>query len=606
MQILSFQIKNFKCFEDTPVVHLTTGINLVLGRNNVGKTALLEALQKPPELKDAHKTLTSSHSVQRKPEITFELNGSSTIINQEIYSSNKYHIDFPNQSSEAFKIFLVSLKNERTLYAKVMRSEGNLVIKTEEILSKLREEYGGNVVTQYTFSNITKDNAFYLGNGARGENLIGKFADRIFAKMYRFKAERLNIHEAGYQSNLELTQNANNLASALMYLYTSNRARHDKLCGYVHDIFSNVHYVSIVPKKENPNSSQILVWPVDPDTEMSNLCIPLSECGTGIGQVLAILFVILTSDEPRIILIDEPNSFLHPGAAKKLIEIMKLYPQHQYVISTHSPEIIKCANAKNILLLTQQDGKTNIEKIDLDVFEDQNKYLKEIGVSLSDVLSADRVLWVEGTTEEICFPIIFSGEKMLPLGTSILSVVSTGDFQQKNKKDINKILNIYRKLSGSTALVPRAVGFLFDKEGLSDADIQKQTDEFKESVKFLKRKMYENYLIDCDAILNALNKLPTFLQSPLSLEEVRSWIEAHGKDQKYINQRFSGEIWGEGWLEKVDGAKLLADLYTELSNEKEVYNKVRDGKWLTTWLKEHKADAFLEIEQVVNLFFKYL
>jgi predicted ATPase len=45
--------------------------------------------------------------------------------------------------------------------------------------------------------------------------------------------------------------------------------------------------------------------------------------------VLAILYVVMTSNHPQTIIIDEPQSFLHPGAVKKLIEVLKQYPQHQ-------------------------------------------------------------------------------------------------------------------------------------------------------------------------------------------------------------------------------------------------------------------------------------
>src|SRR5258706_16433422 len=39
----SFEIKNFRCFEDFKIDDLQR-INLITGKNNVGKTALLEAL----------------------------------------------------------------------------------------------------------------------------------------------------------------------------------------------------------------------------------------------------------------------------------------------------------------------------------------------------------------------------------------------------------------------------------------------------------------------------------------------------------------------------------------------------------------------------------
>src|SRR5204862_1210440 len=83
---------------------------------------------------------------------------------------------------------------------------------------------------------------------------------------------------------------------------------------------------------------EVQVWQVDPVTERDDLAVSLNDSGTGVGQVIAILYVAVNSNAPRTIVIDEPNSFLHPGAARKLIEILKSDPlnQHQYIIATHS------------------------------------------------------------------------------------------------------------------------------------------------------------------------------------------------------------------------------------------------------------------------------
>jgi predicted ATPase len=88
------------------------------------------------------------------------------------------------------------------------------------------------------------------------------------------------------------------------------------------------------------------------------LAFSLSDCGTGTGQVLAILYAVLASPEPRQIIIDEPQSYLHLGAAKKLIQILKQFPQHQYFIATHSAEIIAATNPSTIVKLRYEDGET--------------------------------------------------------------------------------------------------------------------------------------------------------------------------------------------------------------------------------------------------------
>src|SRR5205809_4825900 len=45
MYIASFKIENYKSFYSTPEIPLTPGFNVIVGQNNVGKTALVEALR---------------------------------------------------------------------------------------------------------------------------------------------------------------------------------------------------------------------------------------------------------------------------------------------------------------------------------------------------------------------------------------------------------------------------------------------------------------------------------------------------------------------------------------------------------------------------------
>lgn len=44
MRISSFSIKNYKSFEEPQELQFSAGFNIIVGQNNVGKSALLEAL----------------------------------------------------------------------------------------------------------------------------------------------------------------------------------------------------------------------------------------------------------------------------------------------------------------------------------------------------------------------------------------------------------------------------------------------------------------------------------------------------------------------------------------------------------------------------------
>jgi len=44
MRVLSVRVKNYKCFLDSDEIALGPGFNVFMGRNDAGKSALVEAL----------------------------------------------------------------------------------------------------------------------------------------------------------------------------------------------------------------------------------------------------------------------------------------------------------------------------------------------------------------------------------------------------------------------------------------------------------------------------------------------------------------------------------------------------------------------------------
>ena len=44
MRVLSFSVGNFRCFDDSQEIALDPEMTVIVGRNNLGKTALLHAL----------------------------------------------------------------------------------------------------------------------------------------------------------------------------------------------------------------------------------------------------------------------------------------------------------------------------------------------------------------------------------------------------------------------------------------------------------------------------------------------------------------------------------------------------------------------------------
>jgi predicted ATPase len=185
-------------------------------------------------------------------------------------------------------------------------------------------------------------------NDISNDNVGIIIAQQIAARggVYVFRAERLNLGQSAISEDPVLAPNAANLASVLLLLM-SNPNRYQRLMECVRLIFPTIYEVRARPRG---NQAEIQIWQVDPATERDDLAITLNDSGTGVGQVLAILYVVIASNTGRTIVIDEPNSFLHPGASRKLMQILRSFDQNQYIISTHSPEVINVTEPSTVHL----------------------------------------------------------------------------------------------------------------------------------------------------------------------------------------------------------------------------------------------------------------
>ncbi len=581
MYISKFQIENYKSFLSSQVIKLTSGFNMVVGQNDVGKTALVEALglqiiNKPHRSLTTVPRPTTLISNVTKVRLAFQLEKKETedlLIDQEqTFHIPMRNLAIPRQEAQNF----IELINRPITLECVFTQSG--------LESAFIAEYGTSTNSNWAAIHIEErrlkasDETVISNQSPLSYSTV--LANLLRQRIYFFQAERLNVSRSPFGTAEILNPNASNLAEVLHNLQSKNN-RFAKFNAHVTEIFPHIKWIS-VPSGPNANEVQIRVSSIDPKLEREDLAVPLSESGTGIGQVLAILYVVITANYPKVIVIDEPQSFLHPGAARKLIEILKQSPQHQFIITSHSPEIMVVANPKTFLLLRKDEFETKVERMDISIAQNLRIFLSEIGVRLSDVFGADNILWVEGSTEEQCFPLIFEkiSNKHL-LGTKIMGVVQTGDFEGKHSKTI---FEIYDKLSKSNGLIPPAIGFIFDKEKrtLIDQDDLKRRSNNK--VVFLGRRMYENYLLNPRAIANVISSLENFRVDPVTSEEIEQWISNNRHETKYCDIREISGLNESGWVNNIHGAKLLEDIFKKLSGSRYNYDKIEHGIALSMWL----------------------
>lgn len=619
MHISKFKLANYKSFYEPEELALSPGFNIIVGPNNVGKTALLEALSLRFS-SDPHRSLKTvpTPDAQPKPQAWAEI--SFTVSRDELLellqaNPGPYWLPYPQSNSE-----IANRTNVHSGAQPDLQRFVEAVMDRQSFTFDLRTERGG---IQWSCAHIPSfslylpvqpqgidqpavrfevgpNRAIKAQSGSaqiNAQSEIGAKLGPIFEKhIYKFSAERFHIGRGGFGTNPELTPDASNLPEVLSTLQP-NIARFEDFNRLVREILPQVRQVSVRGLPQSSNTLEVLLWTIDPSSRRIDLAQALQNSGTGIAQILAILYVALNSVRPQIIIIDEPQSFLHPGAIRKLIDVLKAGRPHQYILATHSPTVITSANPSTITLVRLDEGESRLQKIDPRETKAATCYLSEIGARLSDVFGADNFLWVEGATEETCFPAILEKiAKRSLMGTAIVGVRQVGDFESR---DARRVLEIYNRLSQSKSLLPPAVGFVFDRECRTKGDIEDLSRLGHGRVHFLLRRMYENYLLDVDAIATVANGIQGFREPPVRPEEVEALILAKRQNQEYFcHPEHAGD--SDDWRCCINGPKVLQQIFSELSQSRVTFEKTEHSPALTDWIIQNKPSQLEEIAKLLR------
>lgn len=588
-----FEIENFKSFARARF-EFDPGLNLIVGRNSSGKSALLQALSLQGG-NDPHRSLeslpTTTHVPSPNSSLRFEFGVPSVELDAILQGPiPQFSIPLPPnypQEAQACEKLLTKARGAPILRFSGRQDRGQRQLPEPQPGWTLYPTAGQQAPHAAFTRRADRSIGFAGGAGCDGNRLDYQLASVLQQRVFYFQAERLKISQHHYGPRQDLSPDASNLPQVLGAL-VADPVRFSDYNQLVSRVLPEIQAITARPVADG--MVEIAVWEHSPATRRMDLAMPLSACGTGVSQVLAMLYVLATADSGRVLVIDEPNSFLHPGAMRALLEIFREHPQHQYIISTHSPQVISDAGPVRVYLL-RKGSSTTVELLDPSRAADAKEILVGVGARLSDVFGAERVIWVEGATEEQCFKSICAGLRIPMKGAVIAAVLHTGDFDG-HKADAT--LRIYRRLSGAPSLVPPALAFVFDREKRTHTEMADLIRESQRAVQFLARRMYENYLLDADAVAAVLNGLEALRNSPVDAAKVQEALDAAIRNPKnHPRGRVDGNV-------TVHGAKVLAAVFSDLTQARHEYVKTKHAEELTTWLVRNKPEALTEIADLLK------
>jgi len=604
MYLQQLNLENYKCFYDKVSLNFEPGFNILLGANSSGKTAVLDACGLSHGSGDIHRSLmnTPTENIYRKNSVDIQFVYSYTF--EELRKEYGGDILFflKNQiaglqtietlkpiiekklNDEAIKL-ITTFQNQNPIHEQIFESD---------FITHINESIQSQCISAFEINSQNNNLTRYVPGIESTQSLphnLHQIWYLMNQKIYKFAVDRKV--QSAYQHTTEieiLKPDCSNLALCLANLSNKRRNIFDQFNALVNRVFPNIS----ATQGELVGTSQfhLKIYTHDTNIYRPDLTYDINQVGTGVGHVMSMIYVALTSKTPRIILLEEPNSFLHPRALKELLAILRdVGGHHQYIISTHSSDVLRAIEPSTVTLLENDGQQSQARQTNKQNMHELRSGLIDLGIRLTDLHGCDRVLWVEGQTEEAVFPYLLS--HFFPdqaQGISILKVYATGDFEAK-KFDASKVAEIYQKLCTLNSLAPPMVAITLDREDRTQKYIEEIEKTPKNIIKFLPRRMLEDYFLDADAIKFVLREIATKAIDFNEVSKALSQAQLNISNQQKIKHTKDTYT---------HSAKVLKEVFWELAQTE--YNKIKHGTLIAQYLLKHKQETLYELRDWFNKF----
>ncbi|MEK4113094.1 putative ATP-dependent endonuclease of OLD family [Paenibacillus sp. DS2363] len=396
MRLISFSVKNYKVFNNKFSIGFSRdSIVILTGRNNTGKSTILEAINCFFQKETKAKTI---------PNDCFSVRGTDIVLEAVFESDDQERITIVKKYRE---------ENAPTF----CDDKGKEIKKSHSLYDKLDE--------------ILNNRPFYITPSMLPDD-INDLIQNIYSEIIKndlLKLESFNGDSEEEQDTLELAKEYSSLKEAYPAFLKKIKQNTDSILSKVSKdvsdnlrvLFSNDHLsLNVVGGESSGFSSADLLKSTNSSVHIDSnkqSKMPLANQGTGLQRMSLIYLIqnmiekkLLGENDNKLLLIDEPEAFLHPEAVRALSRsLYKIGEKMPLMISTHSPILIDLSERHTSIQVFRVGEKEAIQLYQSvsEQFDDDDianmKILNYVDSYVNEFFFADKVVIVEGDTEYIAF-----------------------------------------------------------------------------------------------------------------------------------------------------------------------------------------------------------
>lgn len=349
-------IQNYKSFgEDTAELFELGKTNILIGKNNTGKSnvlKLLEYISQNPLSAGINKQLEPQdffqYDSQNIPQLTFKFRATEGSELHNIFGQD-----------EVFVKVRISGQNYEVVSSSITEAD---ITTVRQHLDRLMGQTGGT-------DDVARES---LANNLKIHEKVN-FPAVVFIGDYR-----------NLKTDLELNKKLSALINHDWKTQRENKEIKRSLLEFVSAVIGKPTDIKMPPDSE-------IELVID-----SNDSEPLSSLGSGIQQILIMAFHIATN-ENKIICVDEPELHLHPTIQYKLFELIN-HSKNQFFIATHSNCFLDSRVIdKRIYHISKPKLETQVKSCS--EIADYAKLIDELGIRASELLQTNGIIWVEGPSD---------------------------------------------------------------------------------------------------------------------------------------------------------------------------------------------------------------